>query len=667
MTTNRTPSALILRKSRGERLAKTSALFEDGELADASTDESFVLRINTAFERSFHASTHKAPVGLADAITKAGKPNKHAELIVFGRWLLVDRKSNILAQRGAKPDLRNLLSCVAAAKLELRREPAREKHGLFRRMRTTKTRSITKTIMAAAWKSLFSEELPASAFDTRLKSMRRVLEDYIAQVRSGAISEGGKVIKSSPELQQVLAAITPGKKERAITQEASSNATPDSRPAVLSPFDIPLQYSTDDKEEEYRGIPSASLPASHLRYTPSAVSSTSAAGVVRSDRRGRIVLTPDIAIRGAYKTKALIDRMVVLVETRDFVSPDRLHRAITQATKATTYVQDLTAKHGIVDWGTALPDPEPSKGPGHHFAILMQDPTPDSVTHILETIRDTKGITGDVTLHLIEIAVDFYPKATDPEDRIFHRERIVGFLQRHHWTPYALFCPDSLNAPRHIDGRQVFAERTKPKYLFSRKQGSASGSDSNIGNAEVRARILTSKPGKPIYLNSTVWKGSKSSGAYVSIQHKIADRRNPEKKTMVMLPEDARRVRIEVTLSGNTSLKQQGLNTVNDLGSVSFRKLAKPFLSFKVGTIEPRQHLLEDAQTQLQSRGVFALELRERARRTEERERMRATRQNLPRNTDREGLGLDDWREMNDVVGRALDELGRRWRAFSWS
>jgi hypothetical protein len=91
-----------------------------------------------------------------------------------------------------------------------------------------------------------------------------------------------------------------------------------------------------------------------------------------------------------------------------------------------------------------------------------------------------------------------------------------------------------------------------------------------------------------------------------------------------------------------------------------------PFLSFKLAEIEPFQHLLDDAQIQMRTRGVYGIELRNRARALEEREERRRDGQKMGRKNDLEGRGLVSWKEMNDVVGKALDELQRRWTGFSW-
>ena len=132
-----------------------------------------------------------------------------------------------------------------------------------------------------------------------------------------------------------------------------------------------------------------------------------------------------------------------------------------------------------------------------------------------------------------------------------------------------------------------------------------------------------------------------------------------------MLPDRDRRARLEVTLSGSDILKARDLETIDDLRKVSFRRLTKPFLSFRLATIDSWQHLLDDAQVQMNTRGVYGLELRHRARAFEERAAQHASARKATPPNDREGLGLIAWQELNEVFGKALDELTRRWHAFS--
>ncbi|UYV37065.1 hypothetical protein N4R57_19190 [Rhodobacteraceae bacterium D3-12] len=315
-----------------------------------------------------------------------------------------------------------------------------------------------------------------------------------------------------------------------------------------------------------------------------------------------------------------------------------------------------------------------SKKTGYHFAVMIQEPTPDTLLKTLRVIRDGPGIDRVVIPHLIEISVDFYPRDTSfPEEALFRREQMVGLIQRHHWNRHQFYCNPALKQPRDIDARQIYNDPApsghkdnRTRFLFAHGKPDSLNADWMIDLPEIRQRILTSNTGEDLYLNSTVLKGAQAAGCQVSLQHKIADRRNREKNTKKLLQDQERRARIEVTLSGEDALKDRGLATIDDLGSVSFRNLTKPFLSFALGTTEPWKHLLEDAQVQMRTRGVYGVELRNRARAREEREELRRSGEKLPRKNDREGRGLQSWEEMNDVVGKSLDELRRRWSGFVW-
>ncbi|KUP91516.1 hypothetical protein TRIHO_36790 [Tritonibacter horizontis] len=78
---------------------------------------------------------------------------------------------------------------------------------------------------------------------------------------------------------------------------------------------------------------------------------------------------------------------------------------------AAPYVQDLSNRRAWEHWGAPFPPTSAGQLHGQHFAILMQDPTPKRVTTALDIIHRSYAIVGPVELHLLEISVDFYPKA----------------------------------------------------------------------------------------------------------------------------------------------------------------------------------------------------------------------------------------------------------------
>ncbi|MEI4261557.1 hypothetical protein [Roseovarius sp. D0-M9] len=664
-------------RTREKKLAAQSELFEVGELETAPTIESFVRRANTVMARRRADMEKKTPPTSADAINAKGELRRHAELVVLGNWLIAGSPGANL-RPGRQPDTKKILKCVAAIMAEIKLAVQNKKRARKDQGREGRKREITKHALARQWTELFDEKIKPSNLDATLRSAKRILADYLQHLESGSATHGGKKVKTSPEIKRALDAITgllPGSR----TGQSDIFAEPDvhSR-ATLVPFEIALEYQSEAHAEEYRRLPSSTKLASRLRYVPTAASATSSSGRMRADREGRITMKPDANIRRDYRFHALIDRMVITLQVNKPTKASVLNRLIKNKAKATCYVKDILHNQDLGEgWGAPLFAFDPKNLAGYPLAIMIQEPTPDVLAKIVRTIDGAYGIVGSVKLHLIEISVDFYPKqSTTPEEAVLRRERMVGLLQRHHWTRPSLFSdPDSIR-PRDADARQIYERETergkvvpKVRYLFahenSRRRNDRHETDGNIYNHSIRDRILTTNPGYDIFLNSTVVKGAKYQPFHVSVQHKIADRRSRDENTLEVLADQDRRARIEVTISGTNTLKKRDLSTIDDLSQISFRKLTKDLLTFKLPRTEPSEHLLEDAEAQLRTRGVYGIDLRLRALDLERRKAKKQAGQQLLRKTEREGMGLDDWREMNDVIGDALDELKRRWSGFT--
>ncbi len=595
-STNR--GAQVVREASARRLAAKSDLFEHGKITPATKEYSFILRLNTLVHADSQAWAANVPANLEDAIRAERKEARpQAELVLFGHWLLLEGRPGLQKTSGKTPDYKEILKGVAACLFGLRSRErrARNKDSLVRAVSTnvvnrssrprpnTRKQDITKHDLRDWWIKLFAESRKASDFDAKLRSTRRLLPAYLSHLKSGTVTHGSKSVTKSPEIHAVLDAIS-GEKD---IQPARHHVQPSPVPAKTAPFSIPLSYSSPAEKIEYRALSGKDVPDTKLEYRCLPVSPTSRSGKTRPDRSGRIVLAPDAAIRGNYKVEALVDRIAILVDTKSQVHWEDLQKTIEKVTGIKVFVQDLThPQKDKFKWGAALPAPDMNKRSGFHFAILIQTPMPTMLGKIMNVIREDSGIVGNVTLHLIEVAVDFYPKTADQAHRILLRERMVGLLQRHHWVPHYLLVRPEVETPCHVDARQQFRDRkksgTKIRYLFPHKKPGATMPDHMIEDSKVRDRILTEKPGEVLHLNSTVAKGAKNASVHVTIQHKIADQRNPVSGTKKVLPDDERRARVEVTLSGADILEERHLVTINDLDQVSFKKLTRPFLSFRM-------------------------------------------------------------------------------------
>ena len=143
---------------------------------------------------------------------------------------------------------------------------------------------------------------------------------------------------------------------------------------------------------------------------------------------------------------------------------------------------------------------------------MIQDPDPELLSAILNVIRDAHGIDGEVNFHLIEISIDFFPRNSgSPEEAILFREKMVGLLQRHHWAKHSLFHGHGSSVPRNADARQFYLEankKAKTDYFFAKERQTTPGSDYDLDDPDVRERLLATRPGRDLYLNSTIWKGA---------------------------------------------------------------------------------------------------------------------------------------------------------------
>jgi hypothetical protein len=345
--------------------------------------------------------------------------------------------------------------------------------------------------------------------------MRRVLPVYLAHLRSGQVILAGKRINKSPEVERVVKAINEDLSAQQTKNISSLTSTHSPILAVEEQFDLELRYSNAEQEMEYRIIAGASLPDTKLRYKLIPAASTSKTGELQQIRRGKVTITPEISIRGTYKTEALIDRLVLLVNTSAPTAPSFLNSKIFNATGSRIFAHDLKKQINRRDWRASLPQLDSTKSLGHHFAILIQDPTPELLPSILGVIRGTHGIDGDVNFHLIEVTVDFYPRTRGlPEETILFREKMVGLLQRHHWAKHSLFHGHGFSVPRNADARQFYLEannNAKTDFFFAKDKQTISGSDHDLDDPDVRKRLLTTRPGRDLYLNSTIWKGAENS------------------------------------------------------------------------------------------------------------------------------------------------------------
>ncbi|WPZ26231.1 hypothetical protein UM399_04330 [Sulfitobacter pontiacus] len=589
---------------------------------------------------------------LGTAINGRGRLGQQTELVVFGGWLFAGMPGRG-SHPGRAPDPRRLLKVTAASLAALEAQLRAHKDSKAAKA-TIKTSDIVRL-----WKRLFDLSTRTSDHTASLRSLRSVIPDYMAHLNAGELYFNRQKVTGSPLMTELAKALSPS----ILSPVKSLPSLPLSTVPGAAPkdFEILLVYSSPEAEAEYRNLKLAGTPPRALRYEIMPVSPTSANNVLRADRDGRLLLRPDFDVKRMLTVKALIDRIAFTVDTKTLTSVKALRAEIDRRCDLNLYVADQTIVKRGDEWWVSLPKLDIGKVTGQHFVIMLQEPTPATLRAVLTTIDDASGIEGDVRPFLIELAVDFYPRSsTDPVDSLLTREQIVGLLHRHHWASSSRLLGIDPEIPRQFDPRQLYASEVGrvTRYLFAGT--SRFLSDSAFQDQPTRQRILTAKAGNDLYLNSTLYRGQRYAQLQTNVQHKVTDEWNEARKTKVSLPNSERRGRAEVTLTSFGTVEQFELKRIEDLANISFRKMTRELMRFRLATCTPDPAAVAAAIAQMKTRGIYGVEMNQRAAMLDARMRTRPR----PRSTDRDGYGLVDWPAMNEVVGAALDRLSARWRLF---
>lgn len=664
---------------RAQMLSVGAPLFETGTPEDAKDDGAYIRRLNRHIAMKPPTINDKVPDTLAGSVSKKGSLNKHAELIVFGDWLLYQGMPGASARPGKKLDKRRFLKMVACALAAQQVHECNKKAGNGKNAVAPHFR-LTSKVLTEQHDILFGERPLTRDFTAPLRSMAHLFPEYLSHLETGKLLWHGKVVTASSTIRKLAAAQKPTKPSRkpaiAIVTPATLSASDSSIsrvPAVHVPsrFTIEPIYSVSAEELEYRGVGGTLPPLPILNYSITPVLPTSGSSRIRSDRKDRVVLSPVFDAPKRLRVRALIDRIVITFTTSNVIAATTLHKALTTSTGANVFVYDrslIAASTKSRDasrdaWVAQLPELARLAPEGKHFAIQMQDPPPLALHAVIAAIKDGPGLEGVGRLFLLELAVDFYPRgANTPEEMLVGREEIVGLLQRHHWASHQLLVDVDAPKPKRFDARQVYSValgQTKTRHLFAKTNG-LSMSDSQVNEKGVQGRILSAGQGNHLYLNAHVYRGHRLGKIQTNAQHKIVDRRNKAKKSAVRLAPGECRGRVELTLTGFETLEAFGITALKDLSTGRFKGMAEKLIRFRLPTCENTTEDIAAAVSQLTHRGVYGVELSQRAAYLADRAGMNPK----PRKFDREGWALVDWPEMNKAVGDALGRLRTEWKKF---
>lgn len=361
----------------------------------------------------------------------------------------------------------------------------------------------------------------------------------------------------------------------------------------------------------------------------------------------RTVLTPQIDL-GAYQCGSVVDWVDIQFELVRRTQHWKLNERIEKLTGRKEYPKALDTGAGM----TAT-----------KYKLRFQEPDFRAVRKVLDDVESQYGFAAPAGVVAIEISIDFYPKMPSNEDRA----RMHGVLVRHFYPTTRILTGNRM-WPRFMPG---LIEKTD--YTVSRNE-----SDDSL---DIGAR-MTPGMDRPVLYDSTYYVGEKDHArASWRIQNKVLDKQNKATGTHVELPEDEKRIRIEVTL-GPDGCREIGLIKFRDLETLSLTRLQKGFFQFmrptfavvrpggaRPGSAAVKRKMEEYRRQRFLNAGVLGLQIREDAR-----EELRAL--NLPTINnwhrwrgsrmppkDRRGAGaygtMLAYEELARVIERALAGLQR--------
>jgi hypothetical protein len=364
----------------------------------------------------------------------------------------------------------------------------------------------------------------------------------------------------------------------------------------------------------------------------------------------RTVLTPQIDLSG-YQCRAMVDWIDVRISLGRATQHQWINRLVEETMGGKSYVKPIDAGPGAA----AL-----------NFQIRFQEPDFTVVRRVLQVIDHEFGFPTAPAVSGIEVSVDFYPREPSEEARA----RLHGVLVRH-FFPTTRILLSNLTWPRFMPGLVKATDYTVSRNI----------SDDSL---DVGARMSPGMDRAPLY-GSTYYVGQRNDRrAFWRIQNKVVDRQNLAAGTFEELPEEKKRIRIEVAL-GDKGCREIGLILLEDIRSISFARFQKNFFQFMKPTfslvsagrasktpLAVREKQEDFRRQRFLNAGVLGLQIREDAARElrqinlstiRQRHRLAGTR--MPP-ANRRGAGdygtMIAYGELTRLVERALADLERRVR-----
>jgi len=272
-------------------------------------------------------------------------------------------------------------------------------------------------------------------------------------------------------------------------------------------------------------------------------------GKKQSRFQNRVCLKPQIDLK-AYKASAVVDWADIRFRTVKHTQWKWIKHFIDLAIGERVFVE----KNELDD-----------DGKYRDFRVRIQEPVTGDLLKAEEAVKAKWGLQQPAEIVGLEVSVDFKPRKPSDEARAL----MFGVLVRSH-LPSRNVIDKPLDRPRFAwdDGDDATA------YVLGYNKRHPDRSD-----------VFLLDPGKdrPATIDSTYYAGAKGTRSSWRTMIKLLDKQNIATGTREVLPEEKKRVRVEVTINED-ELTEMGIRTIRDLASFKFQRFQGSYFTFVLPT-----------------------------------------------------------------------------------
>lgn len=265
--------------------------------------------------------------------------------------------------------------------------------------------------------------------------------------------------------------------------------------------------------------------------------------------QNRIALQPQIDLK-AYTCRAVIDWVDIRFQTVGHTQWRWIKNYIDRAIGERVYVE----KQKLDD-----------DGKYRDFRVRIQEPVTKDLLLAEEAVRAKWDIQQPAEIVGLEVSVDFTPRNPSEEARAL----MFGVLVR-----------------SHLPSRNVIDEPfDRPRFAWAKGDDSTAyvlGYD-KMHRDRSDAFLLDPAKDRPATIDSTYYAGAKGTRSSWRTMIKLLDKQNIATGTREVLPEEKKRVRIEVTIDKN-ELDEMGIRTIEDLAGFKFQRFHGRYFKFVLPT-----------------------------------------------------------------------------------